>query len=120
MHRDMIENRAMTRLTELFSPDRILAYHTPGDVIYPNFLDFNPQGAMPLAWRLAAASGYDVMQTPYESAYAGYKDWFIQTYNRPGYTIEAGKGTSPLPIEDFDAIYAQNLPILVLTATLDT
>ena len=114
------ESRAMTRLTELFSPDRILAYHTQGDVIYPNFLDFNPQGAMPLAWRLAAASGYDVMQTPYESAYAGYKDWFIQTYNRPGYTIEAGKGTSPLPIEDFDAIYAQNLPILVLTATLDT
>lgn len=113
------EARAMVRLTELVSPDRILAYHTQGAVIYPNFMDFDPPGAMVLAWRLAAASGYDVTRTPPESAYAGYKDWFIQTYNRPGYTIEAGRGVSPLPIEDFDEIYAHNLPILVLTATLD-
>lgn len=113
------EARAMVRLTELVSPDRILAYHTQGQVIYPNFMDFDPPGAKVLAWRLAAASGYDVVETPPESAYAGYKDWFIQTYNRPGYTIEAGLGVNPLPIEDFDGIYAQNLPILVLTATLD-
>ena len=114
-----LEARAMVRLTELVSPHRILAYHTQGQVIYPNFMDFEPQGAMVLAWRLAAASGYDVAQTPSESAYAGYKDWFIQTYNRPGYTIEAGQGTSPLPSEDFDTIYARNLPILVLTAMLE-
>ncbi|MBQ3010248.1 MAG: peptidoglycan-binding protein [Oscillospiraceae bacterium] len=114
------EARAMVRLTELVSPDRILAYHTQGEVIFPNFMDFEPRGAKVLAWRLAAASGYDVLETPPESAYAGYKDWFIQTYNRPGYTIEAGLGNNPLPMEDFDKIYAHNLPILVLTATLDT
>lgn len=113
------EARAMVRLTELTSPDRILAYHTQGQVIYPNFADFDPPESMRIAWQLAAASGYDVLQTPSESANAGYKDWFIQTYNRPGYTIEAGKGTSPLPIEDFDEIYAHNLPIMVLTASLD-
>ena len=113
------EARAMARLTELVCPDRILAYHAQGAVIYPNFMDFDPPGGMVLAWRLAAASGYDVTRTPPESAYAGYKDWFIQTYNRPGYTIEAGQGVSPLPMEDFDKIYAHNLPILVLTATLD-
>jgi len=113
------EARAMVRLTELAAPDRILAYHTQGEVIYPNFMDFDPSGAKVLAWRLAAASGYHVIETPTESAYAGYKDWFIQSYNRPGYTIEAGLGTNPLPIEAFDGIYAHNLPILVLTATLD-
>ena len=110
---------AMVRLTELFSPHRILAYHTQGEVIYPSFMDFEPQGAMVLAWRLAAASGYQVQQTPPESAYAGYKDWFIQNYNQPGYTIEAGLGTSPLPMEEFDSIYGHNLPILVLAATLE-
>ena len=112
------EARAMVRLTELCSPDRILAYHTQGQVIYPQFKDFDPPDSMPIAWRLAAASGYDVEPTPPESAAAGYKDWFIQTYNRPGYTIEAGKGVSPLPLEDFDSIYAANLPIMVLTAVL--
>ena len=114
------EARAMVRLTELVSPDRILAYHTQGEVIFPNFMDFDPPGSMSLAWRLSAASGYDVVETPPGSAYAGYKDWFIQTYNRPGYTIEAGLGVNPLPIEDFEGIYSRNLPILVLTATLDT
>ena len=112
------EARAMVRLTELCSPDRILAYHTQGQVIYPQFKDFDPPDSMPIAWRLAAASGYDVEPTPPESAAAGYKDWFIQTYNRLGYTIEAGKGVSPLPLEDFDSIYAANLPIMVLTAVL--
>ena len=112
------EARAMVRLTELCSPDRILAYHTQGAVIYPQFMDFDPPDSMPIAWQLAAASGYDVEPTPPDSAAAGYKDWFIQTYNRPGYTIEAGKGVTPLPLTDFDGIYAANLPIMVLTAVL--
>ena len=34
-------------------------------------------------------SGYAVEETPYNSGFAGYKDWFIQYYDRPGYTIEA-------------------------------
>lgn len=113
------EARAMVRLTELSCPDRILAYHTQGGVIYPNFMDFDPPDSMPLAWQLAAASGYDVLPTPPESANAGYKDWFIQSYNRPGYTIEAGRGTTPLPLSQFDEIYTQNLPIMVLTASLN-
>ena len=113
------EASAMVRLTELSSTDRILAYHTQGQVIFPNFMDFDPPASMRIAWQLAAASGYDVLKTPAESAYAGYKDWFIQTYNRPGYTIEAGSGINPLPIADFDEIYAHNLPILVLTAILN-
>ena len=108
----------MVRFTELACPDRILAFHTQGQVIYPNYADFDPPDSMPIAWQLAAASGYDVEPTPPDSAYAGYKDWFIQTYNRPGYTIEAGKGISPLPLSDFDAIYAQCLPIMVQCAAL--
>ena len=49
-------------------------------------------------------------------ALLGYKDWFIQTYNRPGYTIEAGLGENPLPITQFDEIYKNNLGILILGA----
>ena len=46
------------------------------------------------------------------------KDWFIQEYNRPGYTIEAGIGESPLPISQFDEIYKDNIGILILGAVL--
>ena len=51
-------------------------------------------------------------------ALLGYKDWFIQTYNRPGYTIEASLGENPLPISQFDEIYKDNIGILILGAIL--
>ena len=58
-------------------------------------------------------SGYAVEETPYASGNAGYKDWFILQYDRPGYTIEAGYGENPLPIEDFPEIYRRNTGILM-------
>ena len=56
-------------------------------------------------------------ETPYASAFAGYKDWFIQNWRRPGFTIEAGLGESPLPLSQFPEIYRDNLGILVTAAT---
>jgi len=55
-------------------------------------------------------------ETPYASSFAGYKDWFIQQFRRPGYTIEVGTGENPLPLEQFDEIYLDNLGILVVAA----
>ena len=43
--------------------------------------------------------------TPYASGHAGYKDWFILEYDRPGYTVECGLGENPLPFTDFEDIY---------------
>ena len=65
----------------------------------------------------ASVSGYELSDTPYESSFAGYKDWFIQNYRRPGYTIEVGMGENPLPLEQFDQIYQDNIGILNLAAT---
>ena len=87
-------------------------------MIYWKYLDYEPENSRAIAYRFSAASGYLVEETPYGSGFAGYKDWFIQNYDRPGYTIEAGKGTNPLPLSQFERIYADNLPILVLGAVL--
>ena len=64
----------------------------------------------------SAVSGYAVEETPYASGFAGYKDWFIQQFDRPGYTIEAGLGVNPLPLSQFDQIYRDNLGILTMGA----
>ena len=64
----------------------------------------------------ARLSGYELAETPYASSFAGYKDWFIQQYRRPGYTIEVGLGQNPLPLDQFDKIYRDNLGILVTAA----
>ena len=56
--------------------------------------------------------------TPAASGYAGYKDWFIQQFNRPGYTIEVGIGENPLPLSQFEEIYRDNMGILTLGMAL--
>lgn len=96
----------------------ILAYHSQGEVIYWQFQNYNPPRALYIGEQFASVSGYSLESTPYNSSFAGYKDWFIQNYNRPGYTIEVGMGTNPLPISQFDKIYYDNLGILVLGSVL--
>ena len=91
----------------------ILAYHTQGEVIYWKYLDYEPENSRRIAEYFAQVSGYRIEETPSESGYAGYKDWFIKEYIRPGYTIEAGLGTNPLPMEQFPEIYRDNVGILL-------
>ena len=112
------ESVAMYEDTKKFDPALVLAYHTQGEVIYWRFLDYMPLGSAEIVRVFSSASGYGAEETPYASGFAGYKDWFIQDYNRPGYTIEAGLGVNPLPIAQFDGIYRQNLGILTLGALL--
>ena len=106
------EARAMYDFTLRYDPALILAYHTQGEVIYWRYQDYEPAGSRQIADYFSTLSGYAVEETPFASGYAGYKDWFIQEYNRPGYTIEAGRGMNPLPIRDFDAIYRVNVGML--------
>ena len=96
----------------------VIAYHTQGQEIYWKFLNYIPYNAKYIAEQFSEASGYAIAEVPYESSFAGYKDWFLQTYNKPAYTIEAGLGENPLPISQFDKIYADNIGILILGMVL--
>lgn len=90
-----------------------LSYHSQGEIIYWKYLDFEPARSREIAEYFGEQSGYAVEETPYASGFAGYKDWFIETYDRPGYTIEVGRGKSPLPLSQFDEIYKDNFGILL-------
>ena len=94
----------------------MLAYHSQGKEIYWSFQDYEVPGAKELGEQFARVSGYRLTEPAFNSSFAGYKDWFIQTFRRPGYTIEVGQGQNPLPISQFDEIYRDNLGILVLAA----
>ena len=110
------ESRALAGYTEYLDPALVLAFHTQGKVIYWQFEDVYVPGARELGERMAAASGYTLEDTPFESAFAGYKDWFIKVFGRPGYTVEVGEGENPLPLGQFDEIYRANLPLMVIAA----
>ena len=111
------ESRALANYTEEIDPRVVLAFHTQGQVIYWQFEDYAVPGARDLAEEFARVSGYRMEDTPYESSFAGYKDWFIKIFRRPGFTIEVGMGENPLPLQQFAQIYRDNLGILVTAAT---
>ena len=110
------ESMALAEFTAQIDPALVLAFHTQGKVIYWQFRDIFVPGARELAEEFARVSGYELEDTPYESSFAGYKDWFIQNFRRPGFTIEVGRGENPLPLSEFDEIYRDNLGILVTAA----
>ena len=96
----------------------MLTYHSQGEVIFWKFLDYNPPNAFKIGQEFSKLSGYPLQDTPYSSSFAGFKDWFIQNYNLPAYTIEVGLGTNPLPISQFDKIYEDNIGILAIAPFL--
>ena len=92
----------------------MLTYHTQGEVIYWQYQNYAPSNSLEIANTFAANSGYTVANVPFDSGFAGLKDWYLQTYRRPGFTIEAGKGNNPLPLSDLSNIFEDNFGILVL------
>lgn len=112
------ESLAIYNFTLSHNFDLVISFHTQGKEIYYQFQDYTPPESLNIANYFSDISGYTVSDTPYNSSFAGYKDWFIQEYQRPGFTIEAGIGTNPLPISQFDEIYNDLLGILVLAALL--
>ena len=113
---DQRESRVLAGYTEYIDPDLVLAFHSQGKEIYWAFDGIEVPGARELGERFAQVSGYTLTEPAEVSSYAGYKDWFIKIFRRPGYTIEVGSGTNPLPLEQFDEIYRDNLGILVTAA----
>lgn len=107
------ESEAIYQFTKEHQFQLILAYHTQGEVIYWKYLDYLPPDAYEIGMYFQMVSGYQLELTPLTSGYAGYKDWFILEYNRPGYTIEAGLGENPLPMSQFEQIYERNKLILL-------
>lgn len=105
------ESKAMAELARKENYDILLALHTQGKEIYWGYDGLEPPESEVLARDFARISGYKSVR--YIDNYTGYKDWFIQEFRKPGFTIELGLGHNPLPIEQFDEIYDDMLGIFV-------
>ncbi len=113
---DQSETQLMARYTRQIDPALVVALHSQGKEIYWQFMNIEVPGARELGEEMARVSGYALADTPYNSSFAGYKDWFIQEYRRPGYTVEVGQGENPLPLSQFPEIYAACEPLLTVAA----
>jgi g-D-glutamyl-meso-diaminopimelate peptidase len=112
------ETQALIAFTRNFDPNMVLAFHACGEEIYWNFDNLAPEISLEIANEFALISGYSLINPNIAAlSYAGYKDWFIQEFRRPGFTIEVGKDTSPVPLSEFDEIVDKNIRIILCAAT---
>jgi g-D-glutamyl-meso-diaminopimelate peptidase len=111
------EVKAVVDFTNKILPQLVLAYHSQGKVIYWNYNNMATDRMKNIGQELAAEAGYILAETYGSASYAGYKDWVIKEFMKPGYTVEVGLGINPLPISQFDQIYKENLGLLLKATT---
>ncbi|MCD7033115.1 M14 family metallocarboxypeptidase [Metabacillus sp. GX 13764] len=96
------EAKAMAALVKEKNFDRLVAFHTQGEEIYWGYMQKEPEESAVIVKEYAIQSGYKAVQDI--DSHAGFRDWFINEWKRPGFTVELGIGANPLPIEQFDEI----------------
>lgn len=110
------ESRAIADFTRSHNLRLVIAYHSQGRVIYWGYRGLEPPESQAIADRFAVLSGYTPIR--YAGTDAGYKDWFIQDWRRPGFTIEVGMGINPLPLSQLPQIFRENLGVMLHGASI--
>ncbi len=112
------ESRALAEFTVEQDFDMALAFHSQGKVIYQGFQGKEPPVSVKIANAFELISPYKLDTTEGIASYGGYKDWFVDKFRRPGFTIEVGEGVNPLPYENLPIIYKETLPLLLGAMTV--
>lgn len=99
------ETRAMVQLCCSFPIRCAWAFHSQGEEIYYEYGTHTPPVSLWMAQLIASVSGYKISAPALSASHGGFKDWFIDKFHRPGFTLEIGKGENPLPISDLEPIY---------------
>lgn len=94
------ESKAMAQLIIKEPADRLFCFHSQGEVIYYGYSNKQPKTSGDVAKKLQNVSGYVPVRT--FDSHAGLKDWFIDRYQKEGYTVEVGRGVNPLPLSQYD------------------
>lgn len=111
------ETRAMLSILKNKNVETAYAFHSQGEEIFYEYGENTPSKGVYIAEILSKVSGYKLVKNDGLYSHGGFKDYFIDKYKRPGFTIEIGKGQNPLPITDLDDIYDKILKLL-LVATI--
>lgn len=109
------ETSAICSLTRTINPDIVIALHSQGREIYYDYKGHVPKWGRELASIFGRMTGYKLSVPEEIASFGGYKDWFIDEFDKPGFTIEVGKGTNPLTEEQVKQAYDEMKEILIFT-----
>ncbi|NGM82630.1 gamma-D-glutamyl-meso-diaminopimelate peptidase [Paenibacillus sp. 7124] len=115
------EVKMMMDLTYKIDPDITISYHSSGEIIFWNYrtLPVNLARDREIASSLARLTGYSLVRPEKNPSGGGYKDWYIQEFGRPGFTIEIGNyaGEGNVPLSAFGKIWNENRQVPLYTAS---
>lgn len=99
------EAQAITRLCRGISVEMLISFHSQGEEIFYEYGKNTPERALHIAKMLSALTDYTLVKNEGLYSSGGLKDWFIEEFKRPAFTVEIGRGQNPLPIDDANNIY---------------
>lgn len=112
------ETVAMTTFCMTYQPGTLYSFHSQGEEIFYHYGTHTPTRSKLMAQILASSSGYKLAHPKGLASHGGLKDWFIEKFRRPGFTIEVGRGKNPLDIRQFDKIYPKIEEMLIIATLL--
>lgn len=112
------ETRALVSFLRGRRVESVYAFHSQGEEIYSEYGCHTPAQSKYITRLLSEASGYTPVANAGLCSHGGFKDFFIEKYHRPGFTIEIGKGENPLPVEMLEDIYAQIQEMMLIAAVI--
>ncbi len=99
------ETAAITRLCRNIPIDLLISFHSQGEEIFYEYGNSTPEKSLTFAKIFSALSGYTLEKNYGLASSGGLKDWFIEEFKKPAFTVEIGKGKNPLPLTDIERIY---------------
>ena len=111
------ETKAITRLCRNIDISLLVTFHSQGEEIYYEYGNNTPEKSLYIAKMLSAVTDYTLVKNEGLASSGGLKDWFIEEFGKPAFTVEVGKGKNPLPLTDFDKIY-RRLEVMMITSLL--
>jgi len=112
------ETYALKCLTEKHLFDGTISYHSSGEIIYYQYNQLNIERDLAIASKISKETGYVLEEEKQLVTGSGYKDWFIENYEKPGLTLEVSTyaGEQKVPVENYREIFARNKNVPVLFA----
>lgn len=108
------EASAITSLCRRIPVEMLITFHSQGEEIFYEYGKNTPEKALHIAKIFSALTDYTLVKNEGLYSSGGLKDWFIEEFGRPAFTVETGKGKNPLPVEEADEIYERLESMMVV------
>ncbi len=113
-----LETLALTSFCRKNNFNSAIAFHSQGEEIYWDYGVNTPKKSENIANIMALSSGYTVSKPEGLAVGGGFKDWFIEKFRKPAFTVEIGKGKNPLPASELNSVYNKIKEMLYISSIM--